>query len=121
MQIALAAATVGVQPHVLRHWEDEGVVVPARAPNGYRDYDEEALTRLRIVVACRDIGMALSDIRRVLDRHEPTRTSAILAERRRVQTQLRALSRTKRFLDHVIECRHPLVSRCPDCAHYAAT
>ena len=119
MRIARAAATIGVEPHVLRHWEDERVVTPRRTANGYRDYDDEAMTRLRIVVACREIGMALADIRRVLDRHQPTRAAAIEAERRRVDAQLRALGRTKAFLDHVIDCRHALVTRCGDCSAYA--
>jgi MerR family transcriptional regulator, copper efflux regulator len=121
VRIAEAAAAVGVEPHVLRHWEDEGVITPSRVANGYRDYDADAMTRLRIVVACREIGMALRDIRLVLDRHEPTRAAAITAERRRVAAQIRALAQTKRFLDHVIDCLHPLVSRCPDCSTYAGT
>ena len=119
MRIGEVAELLGVETHVLRHWEDEGVVVPSRLANGYRDYDEEALTRLRVVLACREVGLSLADTRLVLDRSAEGRADVIRAHRRRGDRQGAELTRTGAFLDHVLGCRHDLMSRCRGCAAYA--
>ncbi|WP_170131339.1 MerR family transcriptional regulator [Quadrisphaera granulorum] len=121
MQIREAAALLGVAPHVLRHWEDEGVLVPARSPNGYRDYDDEALTRARVVLGCRGAGLSLAQTRLVLHRDQAGRDEVVREQHRRVEQQLTDLERTRAFLEHVLDCRHSLMSRCPECARYAAT
>ncbi|GGF40302.1 Cu(I)-responsive transcriptional regulator [Marmoricola endophyticus] len=119
MRIGEAAEEIGVETHVLRHWEDEGVVVPARLDNGYRDYDDEALTRLRIVLACRRAGMSLEQTRLTLHRDATGREAVIRAELVRVERQRAELLRTSRFLEHVLHCRHSLMSRCPGCSALA--
>lgn len=121
MRIREAADLLGVEPHVLRHWEDEGVVVPARSANNYRDYDEEALVRARVVLGCRAAGLSLAQTRLVLDRGEPGREAVIRDQHRRVTQQLADLGRVRVFLEHVLGCRHSLMSRCPGCAQYAGS
>lgn len=39
-RIAGAADQLGVATHVLRHWEDVGVIVPERLSSGHRVYDD---------------------------------------------------------------------------------
>ena len=56
MRIGEAATQLDVATHVLRHWEDEGVVVPRRSVSGHREYDEEHLVRCRIVRSCQAAG-----------------------------------------------------------------
>lgn len=120
MRIREAADLLGVEPHVLRHWEDEAVVVPGRSANHYRDYDEEALTRARIVLGCRSAGLSLAQTRLVMHRDEPGREAVIRDQHRRVEHQLAHLGRVRAFLEHVLDCRHSLMSRCPECTEYAA-
>ena len=119
MRIGEAAELVGLATHVLRHWEDEGVVVPARNEAGHRIYDAETVSRLRLVLGCQSAGMSLPQIRLVLNSGEPGRDHVIREQRRRVSAQVRELRQTRRFLDHVIDCRHSLVSRCSECSRYA--
>lgn len=119
MRIREAADLLGVEPHVLRHWEDEGVVVPERSANNYRNYDEEALTRARIVLGCRAAGLSLTQTRLVMHRDEAGREAVIRDQHRRVEQQLTELGRTRVFLEHVLGCRHSLMSRCPGCAQFA--
>ncbi|MGS0567220.1 MerR family transcriptional regulator [Vibrio alginolyticus] len=59
MKIGEAARRIGVDDHVLRHWHETGVVVPDRTASGHRVYTEEHIRRLRVVQACRGIGMSL--------------------------------------------------------------
>lgn len=119
MLIAEVAEILQLAPHVLRHWEDQGVVVASRSPNGYREYDDEALTRLRVVKACREAGVSLPRIRVLLHRDEAGRAEVIRDERARVTTQLAELRSTLLFLDHVLGCRHSLMSRCHSCSRFA--
>lgn len=119
MRIGEAAARLGIATHVLRHWEDERVVVPPRTSSGHRDYAEEHLYRLRIVQSCQRVGLSLPEIRQILHRDEPGRV-AVIDRRVREIRQLRAdLDAAERFLEHVRECRHDFIARCADCSAYA--
>lgn len=121
MKIGEVAHRLGVAVHVLRHWDDEGVVVPDRTPTGQRDYSEEHVQRLRVLRACQDVGMSLAEIRQVLHRGEPERTGVIERQLRRVRTQRAQLEDTERFLAHVVNCEHDLLTRCDACTRYATS
>lgn len=120
MKIGEVARRIGVDEHVLRHWDDVGVVVPDRTPSGHRVYTEEHIRRLRIVQACRRIGMSLGEIRLVLHRGEAGRNEVIEQRLIWIRTQRAQLDDAESFLEHVIGCRHDLLTRCPECTRYAA-
>lgn len=66
----LAKAT-GVSTDTLRHYERKGVLHSQRAGNGYRQYPENALERVRMVRQGLAIGFTLDELRsifRVFDR-----------------------------------------------------
>lgn len=119
MKIGEAARRIGVDDHVLRHWHETGVVVPDRTASGHRVYTEEHIRRLRVVQACRGIGMSLPEIRLVLHRDENGRVDVIRQRLRWIRSQRAQLEDAETFLEHVIGCRHDLLTRCPDCARYA--
>ncbi|AKU14807.1 MerR family transcriptional regulator [Luteipulveratus mongoliensis] len=120
MRIGDAADQLGVAAHVLRHWEDVGVLVPKRAASGHRVYDDELVARARLVQVCQRAGLSLKEIQRLGASDQSHRVDLIEQRRASIATDLAALSRADRFLEHVLECRHPLVSECPDCAGFAA-
>lgn len=120
MKIGEAARTVGVEVHVLRHWNDVGVVVPDRTLTGHREYTDEHITRLRIVQACQRVGMSLPEVRLILTRSEARRSEVIERRLEWIRAQRAQLADAERFLTHVIECRHDLVARCEDCVQYSA-
>jgi MerR family transcriptional regulator, copper efflux regulator len=117
--VGAAAAAVGVEAHVLRHWEDVGVLVPLRSASGHRRYDDELITRARLVRLCQHAGLALAEIRdlRVADRG--VRIDMITATLQRIRADISRLQRAEQFLSHVVTCVHPMVSECPDCAAFA--
>lgn len=80
MKIADAAARAGVAPHVLRHWEDVGVLRPARSPAGHRVYDETLVALARLVLVCQRAGFSLSEIAEL---HAPTAWASSAVDRRR--------------------------------------
>ena len=64
----LAAAT-GVTVRTLHHYEEVGVLVPSgRTEAGHRLYADADVRRLYRVMALRELGMSLAQIRAVLDR-----------------------------------------------------
>lgn len=62
MRIAELANRAGVAASAIRWYEDKGVLpIPVRRPNGYREYDEVDLARLRLVISLRRLGLAPED------------------------------------------------------------
>src|SRR4051794_11395769 len=66
MRIAELASRAGLAPSAVRWYEREGVLpAAARQPNGYRDYDDVDLARLRLVLSLRRLGLAPEDAGRL--------------------------------------------------------
>lgn len=120
VRIGDAAAALGLATHGLRHWEDVGVLVPARSSSGHRVYDEERLARARLIQVCQRAGLSLNEIRHLGTAVQPDRINLIQEKRADIATRMAALSRADGFLKHVLECRHPMVSECPDCATFSS-
>ncbi|MFP4378008.1 MAG: MerR family transcriptional regulator [Spirochaetales bacterium] len=69
LKIGEFAAIARVTVRTLRHYEDVGLIVPDRvdAESGYRYFVLEQLPRVHRIVALRELGMPLADIREILD------------------------------------------------------
>lgn len=69
--IGEAARLSGVNIETIRYYEREGIVPAAdRSANGRRLYDVAAITRLRFIRRCRDLGFSINDVRALLDLSE---------------------------------------------------
>ena len=63
LTIGKAAATVGVSPDALRHYEREGLLPPPMTTDaGYRLYDDVAIERLAFVKQAQACGFSLEEI-----------------------------------------------------------
>ena len=51
----------------IRFYEKEGLIHPQREENGYRDYSEEDVERLKKIIIFRKIGLAVNDIADIFD------------------------------------------------------
>ena len=61
------AKQAGVSADTLRHYEKKGLIAaPHRTPNGYREYPDAALARVRLIQRALDMGFSLDDLARVL-------------------------------------------------------
>lgn len=68
MRIGELAERAGVTAKTVRFYEDEGLLpAPRRTPAGYRDYGHAALERLSFIRDAQAAGLALRQIRQVLD------------------------------------------------------
>ncbi|MBY6060148.1 MerR family transcriptional regulator [Microbacterium esteraromaticum] len=68
MAIGELAEALGVRASALRHWEEQGLVLPRRDDrSGARRYGADAIAAARITAALRAGGYPLPPIRRVID------------------------------------------------------
>ena len=73
------AASLGVTPKTLRHYEKLGVMPPpGRGPNGYRVYPEASVQRARLAVRLRALGFSLAVVRELLSAPDGPRMRARL-------------------------------------------
>jgi len=67
MRIGEAAAAAGMTAKTLRFYEESGLLPAAkRSNNGYRDYNQDSVTRLEFIRRGRAAGLALAQIREIL-------------------------------------------------------
>lgn len=68
MKVSELARRAGVTPTAIRFYEGRGVLPPAsRAANGYREYDERDLQRVRMFHTLRSLGLSLAESARLAD------------------------------------------------------
>ena len=68
MKIGELASTAGVSTKTIRYYESIGVLdEPARTDSGYRSYGPAAIERLDFVRQAQSSGLALAEIRSILD------------------------------------------------------
>ncbi|MEV5646902.1 MerR family transcriptional regulator [Nocardia sp. NPDC052254] len=99
--IAEVAKISGVTARTLRHYDDIGLLTPARVgANGYRHYEDEQLLRLQQILVLRELGLSLSEIAAAVD-SEPDTLAALkrqharlLAERDRLGRMAATVART---------------------------
>lgn len=66
MNIGTAARQSGLPPKTIRYYEDIGLLTADRAANGYRDYSNEDVHRLRFVQRSRSLGFSVEECRQLL-------------------------------------------------------
>ena len=95
------AALSGVSVRTLHYYEERGLLVPRRLANGYRVYDAGDAARLQQILLYRDAGMALADIKDLLDDPAFDAREALRAHRERLarkieqtEAMMRAVERT---------------------------
>lgn len=116
--IGEAAAELGIDAHVLRHWEHVGALVVPRDGNGYRSYDDKALEQARTVLKLRRVGLSLPEVTAAM---APTKSAAQAVVRAKIaalQNEVRHRQQAITFLQHTAECRHRYLDDCPECASF---
>ncbi|MCQ8782262.1 Cu(I)-responsive transcriptional regulator [Mangrovibrevibacter kandeliae] len=66
MNIGEASRRSGLPPKTIRYYEEVGLIRPARAQNGYRDYVERDVQMLRFLQRSRSLGFSIDEARRLL-------------------------------------------------------
>lgn len=66
MNVGQAAQRSGLPAKTIRYYEEIGLIAPARAGNGYRDYGEEDIHRLAFLRRARRLGFSIDDCRALM-------------------------------------------------------
>jgi Cu(I)-responsive transcriptional regulator len=120
MQIGEAAAQSGVSAKMIRYYEEIGLVPrPARQPQGYREYDDRDVNRLRFVARGRDLGFSIKEIAELLRLYSDRRRSSADVKRialrhvAELETRIRAMRQLKRTIQELADRCHG--DQRPDC------
>ena len=70
MNIGDASDATGLPANTIRYYEDIGLIKPARAANGYRDYCEKDVHRLAFIQRSRSLGFSIDECRLLLSLYE---------------------------------------------------
>lgn len=92
-----------VSVRMLRHWEDLGLLSPARDASGYRAYGPADLNRLRRVLVYKELGVPATRIVRLLDAPAPVVVKELKTGRNNLGKRLRRLEKILEDTDRLID------------------
>ncbi len=110
----------GEAPHVLRHWEEVGLLHPARTPSGHRRYAPGTVAAVRTVRRLQRVGLSLADIVALHRSTKADRRARFAAHRSRLMADREAIDDALGFLEHTMDCVHPVIDDCAACRAFAA-
>lgn len=112
MRIGELGRRTGVNTHQLRYYETQGLLESGRGANGYREYDESAVLRVRQIRHLLGAGLSSEDIAYLLpcavgETPEllgcPELLAAMRTRMRRLDDQMTTLARSRAALADYIE------------------
>jgi DNA-binding transcriptional MerR regulator len=105
--IGQLAQRAGVAPSAVRYYERRGLLSPDGRQSGQRRYEPETLRRLVFIGMLQDAGLALDDIRGILD--APSVRSWKAIARRRLELlddEIARLQQAREYLAGALLCRY---------------
>ena len=119
MNIGEASARSGLPSKTIRYYEDIGLIRPDRHDNGYRDYADADVHKLRFLQKSRGLGFSVEECRQLLALYEDkSRASADVKELTQaklteIDRKIRELSELRHTLEHLVHACHG--NDRPDC------
>lgn len=108
------AARFGLETHVLRHWEDKGLLRPYRDGADRRRYGDDDLVRIAVILRSKAAGMTLDQITILLDDdHGPKRHAVLQEHLADLDRRMREMELSRAMTVHAFECEAHDVTRCP--------
>ncbi len=86
-----AAESLGISVKALRLYEERGLIYPPRSEAGWRTYGPDERARVARIVALRELGLNLAQVKRVLDGDAHTLGSALEAHQAALEGQVRRI------------------------------
>ena len=110
MRIGELAERTGVPARLLRYYEEQGLLTPQRAPNGYRDYGEPLVDRVVQIRGLLDAGLPTRIIKQILpclgkpreivvDDADPELLVVLARERDRMTARIHCLVQNRDAID----------------------
>lgn len=96
MNIHEAARQAGTTVRTLRYYEEIGLIEPVREENGYRDFDEAAVQRIKLIRAYRELHFSLEETGKLLEASRAERNEML-------EKQIEALKNKRQIIENRIE------------------
>ena len=119
LTIGRFARAAGLSIDTLRHWDAEGLLIPAEVDSatGYRRYRPDQTAQARAIAALRDLELSLPAIRALLEADDSDRRAQILGlERIRLEARTARLQRALHRLSMIALASSPSLPR-PEANH----
>ncbi len=113
LSIGDAAKRFGLDTHVLRHWEDVGLLAPARDSADRRRYMSDDLVRIAVIVRSKAAGMSLEQIAVMLDAGAPERHRVLEEHVADLDRRMEEMRRSREMTLHALRCRAHDIATCP--------
>jgi MerR family transcriptional regulator, copper efflux regulator len=111
--IGEVAARFGLPTHVLRHWEAEGLLRPARAGDRRR-YTDADVYRVAAILVAKEAGLGLADIGAMLAaRSAPARHEVMARHRETLLARIAGAQAALDMLEGGMTCPHDDIMTCP--------
>lgn len=104
----------GLATHVLRHWEDVGLLTPERDGIGRRVYSEQDVYRVAVIVSSKAAGMSLDQIRALIDAESDGRRDILREHLADLEARMAEMERSRHLTEHALECRAHDIANCPN-------
>src|SRR3954451_20662132 len=111
--IGEVAERFGLETHVLRHWEDVGLLAPARDPAGRRRDSRDDVVRVATVIRSKAAGMSLDQILVLLDAGAPERHQVLEAHITDLDRRMEEMRGSRAMTEHALRCRAHDIATCP--------
>lgn len=111
--IGEVADRFGLETHVLRHWEDVGLLLPARDAAGRRRFGRDDIYRIAVVLRSKAAGMSLDQIGVLLDSEAPGRHQILQDHIADLDRRMGEMQHARDMAVHAYECRAHDVAACP--------
>ena len=113
LSIGDAARRFDLDTHVLRHWEDVGLLTPARDSADRRRYAPGDLVRIAVIVRSKAAGMSLEQIAVMLDADAPERHRVLEEHIADLDRRMEEMRRSREMTLHALRCRAHDIATCP--------
>ncbi|BFM25168.1 MerR family copper efflux transcriptional regulator [Microbacterium testaceum] len=111
--IGETAARFGLETHVLRHWEDEGLLRPVRDAAGRRRYGDDDSVRVAVILRNKAAGMSLEQIRVLLDEGAHDRHRVLEEHVAELDRRAADIAQARAMTEHALRCRAHDITACP--------
>lgn len=104
MKIKQVEELVGITSKNIRFYENQGLLTPERAENGYREYHEQNIEALKKIKLLRKLGISVEEIRAVLN-HSRSLEDCLEKHLTVLEKERENLSNMQRLSDEILQKR----------------
>lgn len=118
--VGQVAERFGLPTNVLRHWESEGLLTPARDSADRRKYGRDDVVRVAVIQRSKAAGMSLDQIRTLLDSEARGRHEVLLAHVADLDRRMEEMRISREMTMHAFTCEQHDLTSCPGFRRHVA-